>query len=404
MRRVLPVVIALTLVAAACAQAPSETVTASTTAPPGLSAAISETIERACDRIVEALDEGNTATLISSLEDIDGALSSSPDMVNLREYALAAGEAFPVFEDTPPSAEQLSNAAGPLIELSNGLIAAGLNECAGIGEIAADFAGPVVIDPEKAAEALEANRTKWEAEGPTTYWMEMSLNADGAGRESVCGWNGLIVVQIVDDRATSAVDRFSGCTIDTESFESVPVGVDHLFELIANVGDARTVEVDYDPTLGYPRSIFVDGDGWFFDVSVVSLTSGEADTSRADAILTELETQRGIWSSAGISSYTMTVQLDCFCPEEFRGPFVVTVVDGEVDVITWKDGSASEYVPESLMTVEGLFVEIEDNAHADAIAVTYAPLGYPSAIQIDPSFTTMDEELGVRVLDFTVSG
>jgi len=404
MRRVSPVVIALTLVAAACAQAPSESVAASTTVPPGLSTAMSETIERACDRVVEALDEGNTATLISSLEDIDGALSASPDMVDLREYTLAVAEALPVFEDTPPSAEQLSSAAGPLIDLSNGLIAAGLNECAGIGEIVADFAGPVVIDPEKAAEALEANRAKWEAEDPTTYWMEISLNADGAGRESVCGWNGLIVVQIVDDRVTSAIDRFFGCSVDAEGLDSVPVSVDRLFGLIENVGDARIVEVDYEPTLGYPRSIFVDGDGWFFDVSVMSLTIGEADTSKADTVLEELQAQREIWSSAAISSYTMTVQLDCFCPEEYRGPFVINVVDGEIDTITWKDGLVSEFVEESLMTVEGLFDKIEGNAHADAIAVTYAPLGYPSATQIDPSFATMDEELGVRVLDFTVGG
>ena len=402
MRRVVPVVIALALVAAACAQPPSESVAGSTTEPPGLSDAARNTIGRACERVVEALDKRDTATLISSLEDIDGALSSSPAMVDLREYALAAGEALPVSEDTPPSAEQLANAAGPLIELSNGLIAAGLNECAGIGEIAADNAGLVVIDPEAAAKALVANRAKWEVENLTTYWMEMSLNADGAGRESLCGWNGLIVVQIVDDRVTSAIDRFSGCTVDTEDPESVPVSVDHLFELIENAGDAEVVEVDYDPTRGYPRSIFVDGDGWFFDVSVMSLTIGEADTSRADAVLDELEAQREIWKSAGISSYTMTVQLDCFCPEEFRGPFVVTVVDGEIDAITWKGGPVSEFVDESLMTVEGLFEAVEDNAHADAIAVTYAPLGHPSAIQIDPSFTTMDEELGVRVLDLMV--
>jgi hypothetical protein len=402
MRRVVPVVIALALVAAACAQPPSESVAGSTTELPGLSDATSETIGRACDRVAEALQQGDTATLVSSLEDIDGALSSSPDMVDLRVYTLAAGEALPVFEDTPPSDEQLANAAGPLIELSNGLIAAGLNECAGIGEIAADFAGPVVIDPEAAAKALVANRAKWEAENLTTYWMEMSLSADGDGIESVCGRNGLIVVQIVDGHVVSANDKFSGCSVDLEDPSRVPLTVEELFGLIADIGDAGKVEVDYEPTLGYPRSIFVDGDDRFYEVSVMTLTVGEADTSRADAVLAELNAQRDMWGAAGISSYTMIVQLDCFCPEEYRGPFDVTVIEGEIDTITWKGGPVAEFVDETLMTVEGLFDEIEDNARADAIAVTYSPLGYPSAIQIDPSFTTMDEELGVRVLEFTV--
>lgn len=404
MRRFAPAVIAMALVVAACAQPPSESVTGSTTEPPELSDVARETIGRACDRVVDALQQGDTAMLVSSLEDIDAALSSSPDVASFREYTVAAADALPVFEDTPPSAEQLSNAAGPLIDLSNGLIAVGLESCVGIGEIAADLTGPVIVDPEAAASALAANRAMWKAEGPDTYWMELSFGADGGERQSRCAWGRTIVSQVVDGRAESVITKSPGCVVDIDDPDGVPLTVEGLFSLVEESPGVKMVEVEYAPVFGYPRRLFVGGRGFFYEVSVMSLTAGFADTSQADAVLTELAAQREIWRSADISSYTMTVQIDCFCPEEYRGPFDVTVVDGVVEAVTWKGSPVSEMVDRSLLTVEGLFDRIEASANADSITVAYAPLGYPSAIQIDPLRNTMDEELGVRVLEFTVGG
>ncbi len=402
MRRYVPALVAMALVVAACAQPPSESVAGSTTEPPELSGATRETIGRACGRVADALQQGDTAMLVSSLEDIDAALSSSPDVAGFREYTVAAVDALPVFEDTPPSAEQLSNAAGPLIDLSNGLIAVGLESCAGIGEIAADLTGPVIVDPEAAASALAANRAMWEAEGPDTYWMEMSFGTDGGDRESQCAWGRTIVSQVVDGRAESAITKSPGCVVDIDDPDGVPLTVEELFSLVQDSPGIDMVEVEYNPVFGYPRMLFVGGSGFFYEVSVMSLTAGLADTSQADAVLTELATQREIWRSADISSYSMTVQIDCFCFEEYRGPFDVTVVDGVLETATWKGSPVSEMIDGSLLTVEGLLDRIEASVNADSISVVYAPLGYPTAITIDPSRNTADEELGVRVLRFVV--
>ncbi len=404
MRRVLPVVVVLAFLAAACVRAVPEGGGSGTSDLPLLSDNVKETIGAACGRVVGAIEREDTVTLVSALEDIDGALSSSPDAGDLREYTLAAGDVLPVFEDTAPSEEQLSLAAAPLIELSNALISLGVDECAGIGEVAASFAGPVAVDPDAVAKALAANRAKWEAEGPDTYWMEMSFGAGGEDRDTECAWNRTIIVEVADGRAVTAVTKSPGCTIDMDDRNGLPLTVEALFGLVEESMDARMLEVYYEPVLGYPRTIFVDGDGYFYEAHVLSLTPGAADTSQADAVLAELEVQRETWRSSGISSYTMTVQVDCFCPEEYRGPFDVTVTDGEIETATWKGGPIPDVANRTLLTVEGLFDRIESSFYADSITVTYAPLGYPSMIQIDYSRNTADEELGVRVLRFTVGG
>ncbi|VAW09125.1 hypothetical protein MNBD_ACTINO01-2227, partial [hydrothermal vent metagenome] len=293
MRRVAPVVIALVLVAAACAQPPTESgPSGASEEAPQVSESSGEIIVSACTRVVTALQEGDTATLISSLEDIDAALSSNPDVVDLREYIRAAGEAFTEFEDTPLSAEQLSSTAGPLVELSNGLIAAGLDECADIGATAAGFTGPVDVDPKEAASALATNRATWDAEGPDTYWMELSFGAGGGSRDAQCAWNRVIVAQVVDGRVASAVTKSPGCVVAIDDPDGVPLTVEDLFALVESSGDTEVFEVEYNPVLGYPRMLFVDGDGFFYEAHVMSFAAGVADTSQADAVLTELETQR----------------------------------------------------------------------------------------------------------------
>ena len=166
--------------------------------------------------------------------------------------------------------------------------------------------------------------------------------------------------------------------------------------------DADVIEVDFEPQLGYPRMIFVQADSGFTEMSVMTFTPGEADTLPAEEILAQLREQRKIWGDEGTSDYTITVEIGCFCPEEFRGPFEVTVVDGNVDAITM-NGEVAESVDEAFLTVEGLFSTIEDYAYSDEITVTYSPEGYPQTIDIDPSRNTIDEELRIDVLDLITS-
>lgn len=128
-----------------------------------------------------------------------------------------------------------------------------------------------------------------------------------------------------------------------------------------------------------------------------------AETRTAEAILAELEEQRALWAENGDNAYTMVVEIGCFCPEEYRGPFEVTVVDGDIESVTMNDEQV-EPVDRSFLTVEGLFSTIEDYAHSDEITVTYAPAGYPSAIDIDPDFNIVDEELFIEVHELVPDG
>ena len=58
-------------------------------------------VEAACEPILEHLMDGNTAELISSLEDLDAILSTA-GAEDLRQHIHSASDALPVFEDTPP--------------------------------------------------------------------------------------------------------------------------------------------------------------------------------------------------------------------------------------------------------------------------------------------------------------
>ncbi len=138
-------------------------------------------------------------------------------------------------------------------------------------------------------------------------------------------------------------------------------------------------------------------------MSVIELTPGEADRRTAQAILTELEKQRALWAENGDNTYTMVVEIGCFCPEEYRGPFEVTVVDGNIESVTMNDQDVDP-ADRSFLTVEGLFSTIEDYAHSDEITVTYEPAGYPSTIDIDPDFNIVDEELFIEVHDLVPHG
>ncbi|MFB3110080.1 MAG: DUF6174 domain-containing protein, partial [Acidimicrobiia bacterium] len=96
---------------------------------------------------------------------------------------------------------------------------------------------------------------------------------------------------------------------------------------------------------------------------------------------------------------TITVEIGCFCPEEYRGPFVIAVVDGIIEQVTRNGEIVTAPFDESFLTVEGLFATVERYAYADQISVNYSSLGYPSIVDVDPSFNTIDEELRIDVLD-----
>ena len=123
-------------------------------------------------------------------------------------------------------------------------------------------------------------------------------------------------------------------------------------------------------------------------------------SDNAEEILEELEQQREIWAEEGISDYTMTVEIGCFCPPEQQGPFEVTVVDGKLDDVMM-GGETADPSNRDFFTVTGLFSTIEEHADADEIDITYSPSGYPTTIDVDPSREIVDEEFRIDVRTLT---
>ena len=112
-----------------------------------------------------------------------------------------------------------------------------------------------------------------------------------------------------------------------------------------------------------------------------------------------LDAARALWEEAGLDGYTMTVSRSCFCPPEYRGPFAVTVEDGETTGALY-DGRPAEVGDPP--TVEALFALLAE-AYARGAArvdVTYDPaLGYPTSLYIDRDERIADEEVGYEVTD-----
>ena len=116
----------------------------------------------------------------------------------------------------------------------------------------------------------------------------------------------------------------------------------------------------------------------------------------------DLAAARERWSEQGYSDYALTLQHDCFCGQEARGPVVVQKRFGE---ITRSYVESGEPVPSDFERffpdVEGLFEFIEEAVEQDAasIHVEFHPeLGYPIAVSVDYSESAIDEESGYRVL------
>ena len=115
----------------------------------------------------------------------------------------------------------------------------------------------------------------------------------------------------------------------------------------------------------------------------------------------ELQEAQELWRSQRPLRYAYTIQRQCFCTEDARGPVRVTV-DGETVVSQlYEDGrtvdaAATDWFP----SVDGLFAVLLNafDEGAFEIRVTYDPgLGIPVDFWIDYSQNIIDEELGFTV-------
>lgn len=405
-RRVLKATVglaAVSLVATACGAPPG----AGDPGPGGTSPPPEEAVARIdgrCGEVAEAIAVAEPGAAAEPLREIGESLPAREEELRAEMDRVAASLAEERGDEL--TEDHLTETLPALIELADRLVGLGATTCASVQETAGAHLPPALSDPEEVRAAATEHREVWRSQGIDTYHFDLSVHMEG-GRETEppCGVSGWLFVQVTDGRPELAVDRFSGCRVDPQEAErrGSPLTVEAIFDLVVARADAPLVEVDYHPSLGYPRSVFVQADEGIIELSVQDFGMGRADLSGPQAVLDALEEARRRWEAQGIDDYVMTVEVGCFCPPEIRGPFQVTVADGEIARATFEGEPIEERVDRRYLTVEGLFRVVERHAYADAIEVTYhLELGYPEVIDVDPLRNAIDEELVVAVPEFTV--
>jgi hypothetical protein len=124
------------------------------------------------------------------------------------------------------------------------------------------------------------------------------------------------------------------------------------------------------------------------------------ESTRWEAVQTELNRQYTLWKAARPASYQYRFSRVCVCPADLTREVMVEVTDSSVVAATYTDSSTA--VPASSLqfyfTVEGLFgqIQIAINSLADSLYLEYDPtLHYPRVIVGDLNVFVADDELGL---------
>jgi len=119
-----------------------------------------------------------------------------------------------------------------------------------------------------------------------------------------------------------------------------------------------------------------------------------------------LDEARTAWASSGINNYDFTISRQCFCTEEYIGPFAVRVRDGVSTVTRSSDGSAvdPDVLKQLPVSAEELFQFAEERQAQASFRITFdQATGLPLSIWSDPIPEAADDELGVLVSGFTAA-
>jgi hypothetical protein len=115
------------------------------------------------------------------------------------------------------------------------------------------------LDEERAR--MEENRDLWRARGPASYtyvFRRICFCAPAATNP--------VIIQVRQRSVLSVRYEDTGAAVDPSLLSLYPT-VEGLFEIIENAIDqeAEVVQASYDPTLGYPTSITLDGSSMIAD-------------------------------------------------------------------------------------------------------------------------------------------
>ena len=144
----------------------------------------------------------------------------------------------------------------------------------------------------------------------------------------------------------------------------------------------------------------------FILTSLLVILLGAISCSKS--IPQELITSEELWKDQRLSDYDFTLERQCFCPEDWRGPVDIQVRDGTAVLVAYVGTGlpVTEGKFDNADTIDKLFTILKDaytgqgefNQKADSINVTYnTQMGYPATFFIDVSKTIADEEQGYTV-------
>jgi hypothetical protein len=115
----------------------------------------------------------------------------------------------------------------------------------------------------------------------------------------------------------------------------------------------------------------------------------------------ELQANRQKWTQSGVTDYTFTLRMDCFCA--INGPVRVVVVADSARQVTMESTGEVLNAP-WIPTIKKLFDFIDQQIARPAavLQVTYDPtLGYPTRIVADPIANAVDDEVTYTVSNVT---
>ena len=118
---------------------------------------------------------------------------------------------------------------------------------------------------------------------------------------------------------------------------------------------------------------------------------------------TTLTAARAAWEARGASDYDFSIRRDCYCMDEYVGPFTVSVRDGDVTATrsgTPVDPALLEGLP---LTAEALFAFAEARETQAAFRVAFDPSsGFLLSVWSDPIPMAADDELGLTISDLMI--
>ena len=118
---------------------------------------------------------------------------------------------------------------------------------------------------------------------------------------------------------------------------------------------------------------------------------------------TSLAAARAAWETRGAVDYDFTIRRDCYCLDEYVGPFSVVVRDGWATAT--RDGAAVDpSLLEGLpLTAESLFAFADERETQAAFRATFDPTsGFLLSVWSDPIPEAADDELGLTISDLII--